>query len=215
MAIPILIIGKSGSGKSYSMKNIPQNDYALINVQGKMLPFRGSKNFVKTFNYNEIKQYLLRYSNLTKTIIVDDAGYLMADALMNKPKEANGFRFFEQLAADFYEFIRYIESLPDDLIVPIFMHEELDEFGGIKVKTVGKMLDNQVDIPGMFTIVLRSVVNKDGHYFETSSDGFTPAKTPEDMFKNKTIPNDLNVVLETVREYYGLNKKIKEENENE
>ena len=52
MAIPVLIIGKSGSGKSYSLKNLPPQEFAFINVNGKMLPFRSDKKFLKTFNYN-------------------------------------------------------------------------------------------------------------------------------------------------------------------
>lgn len=218
MAIPILIIGKSGSGKSYSLRNIPTSNYALINIMGKRLPFRGNKPFLRTFNYGEIKESLLKYSAKTKLVVIDDAGYLLTDSLMNVPVgkvQGNAiFSHYREMAENFYELINFITlRLPDDMIVPIIMHEEIDDFGFVKPKTVGKMLDEKVDIPGMMTIVIRAIKGKDGHTFVVKTDGMTVVKTPAGMFEGTEIPNDMNLVVQTIREFYNLDNEGENENE--
>ena len=218
MAKSILIIGKSGSGKTTSLRNLNDKDYALINPLGKELPFKSNKPYLETFSYEQIKSALLTYTNKgVKNIFIDDAGYLLTDALMNAPagKTAgnNVFGHYRDMATNFYELIRFIsEGLPNDVIVPITMHESVDDFGFVKPKTVGKMLDDQVTVEGLFTIVLRALKTQDGYKFMTHTDGLASIKSPEGLFDKTEINNDLNLVINNVREYYGLNKKI-EENE--
>ncbi|NLV87631.1 MAG: AAA family ATPase [Clostridiales bacterium] len=209
MAIPVLIIGKSGSGKSHSLKNLPQTDYALINILGKPLPFKNDKPFLKTFNYKEIQQKMLGYVNAgVKNIIIDDAGYLLTHALMSagaeRTKGSNIFNHYREMAENFYNLITFVQAeLPSDVIVTITMHEERNDFGEVKPKTVGKMLDEKVSIEGLFTIVLNSVKDSEGYAFLTNTDGLSVTKSPEDMFEQR-IPNDLNFVIEKIREYYNL-----------
>ena len=69
------------------------------------------------------------------------------------------------------------------------------------------MLDNQLTLEGLFSIVLLCKTDGQEHYFETQSDGYTTCKSPMDMFSLK-IDNDLKLVDTTIREYYGF------ENEN-
>ena len=86
------------------------------------------------------------------------------------------------------------------------MHEDKNEFGDIKPKTIGKMLDEKVCLEGLFTIVLRAEC-KDGRYiFHTKTDGFDVTKTPIGMFSEEEteIDNDLKVVDARIREYYGM-----------
>jgi hypothetical protein len=84
------------------------------------------------------------------------------------------------------------------------MHEDKNEFGEIKPKTIGKMLDEKVCIEGLFTIVLRAEC-KDGNYiFHTKTDGLDVTKTPIDMFSEEEIDNDLKAVDATIREYYDM-----------
>lgn len=216
MGIPILVIGKSGSGKSFSLRNMQEDKYGLINVMGKMLPFKGNKKFVRTFNYDELKKTLLTWAthktHRVDTIVIDDAGYLLTNALMtasaSKVSGNNIFGYYREMAENFYELINFVTfQLPEDVIVPIIMHEDVDEFGFIKPKTVGRMLDEKADIPGMFTIVLRAVKSSAGHQFQTKTDGMTVVKTPHGMFGEDTIPNDMEFVVRRVREFYALGEK--------
>lgn len=213
MAIPILVIGKSGSGKSFSLRNIPENEYGLINIMGKMLPFKGDKKFTRTFNYDEIKQKMMVWAthktHSVNTIVLDDAGYLLTNALMTasaaKTAGNNIFNYYREMAENFYELINFISfQLPPHVIVPIIMHEDTDDFGFIKPKTVGKMLDEKADIPGMFTIVLRAVKDSQGHKFQTKTDGMTVVKTPFGMFDGDTIDNDMQLVIDKINEFYNL-----------
>jgi hypothetical protein len=65
------------------------------------------------------------------------------------------------------------------------------------------MLDNQLTVEGLFSIVLLCEIEGTEHYFITNSDGTNPAKSPMEMFDLK-IDNDLKMVDETIREYYEL-----------
>lgn len=101
-------------------------------------------------------------------------------------------------------------EVPDDVVV-YFMHhiENVPNTGKIKVKTAGKMLDDVLDIPSCFDIVLLASVDNKEHHFITQSDGFTPAKSPEGLF-DEIIPNDLKLVNDKIREFYNLDNKGEE-----
>ena len=71
------------------------------------------------------------------------------------------------------------------------------------------MLDNQLTVEGLFTIVLLCQVEGSEHFFITNSDGTNPAKSPMEMFEQR-IDNDLKMVDKTIREYYEINKKTEE-----
>jgi hypothetical protein len=138
-------------------------------------------------------------------MIVDDAGYLITDEFMRRSNE-KGYQKFTDLANNFYDLISYIKTqLPDDMIVYITMHEdEKSDTLEVKPKTIGKMLDEKVCIEGMFDIVLRTIKTQDGYFFKTQSDGYDVAKSPMGMFESEQIDNDLKMVNDIVREYYGI-----------
>jgi len=96
------------------------------------------------------------------------------------------------------------------------MHEDTDDFGNIKPKTIGKLLDEKVNIAGLFTIVLRCVISNGKHVFVTQSSGNDNAKSPIGLFTDFEIDNDLVVVDKAVREYFEMpdanNTKTKKEN---
>ena len=48
MAQLVFVLGRSGTGKSYSIRNFPKDKIALINVQGKILPFKGAGQIEST-----------------------------------------------------------------------------------------------------------------------------------------------------------------------
>lgn len=207
MAIPVLIIGKSGSGKSASLRNFKEEDLDIINVIGKPLPF---KNNFKTFNsdnYDKIKKAIDKSQK--DIMVIDDAGYLLTNEFMRKHSQFSSgnavYTMYNNLADNFWSLIEYIKNNKNEKkIVYIIMHEEKDEDGDLRPKTVGKLLDNTVCIEGLFTIVLRCASEKNRHFFLTQTDGRDVVKTPIGMFSETEIDNDLKIVDETIRQFYNM-----------
>ena len=211
MAIPVLVLGKSGSGKSASLRNFGEDELALINVMHKPLPFKKQfKSVANTDDYMDIMKKI--FATEKKAIVIDDAGYLITNYFMNNHSKAGQgnavFSLYNELADKFWTLIEFIKNrLPDDKIVYVIMHEDKNEFGDIKPKTIGRLLDEKVCVEGLFTIVIRATVESGKHIFLTQSDGADVTKTPIDMFEDAEIDNDLKLVDTTIRDYYGMNKK--------
>lgn len=203
MGLPVLILGESGSGKSCSLRNFKENEAVVLNVAGKPLPFRNKNNLkvIKNAGYSDIAKAL--QSEPVKTFVIDDSQYLLAFEMFDKAKET-GYTKFTDIAVRFRNMIDYIiKGTSDDVIVYLLHHTEIMENGKIKAKTIGKMLDNQLTVEGLFSIVLLCHSDQSRHCFITQTDGFSTAKSPMEMF-DLEIDNDLKMVDETIREYYGL-----------
>ena len=212
--IPVLIIGKSGSGKTYSLKNFKKNEVGIISVEKGRLPFKSDLQVAKVpANFDGVKDYATLYrakyawilkaieSGKFKSVVIDDSQYLLANELFDRAAE-KGFDKFTQMAANFRGLIHAInESDEEDKIVYFLHHTEIDADGREKAKTIGKMLDEKLTIEGCFDIVIYC----QDHKFYTQTNGQSTAKTPEEMF-DLEIPNDLKAVDVAIREYYGLNK---------
>lgn len=202
MGVPVLVLGASGSGKSTSMRNFDEKEIGIFNVAGKPLPFRKKLPKLDNASYGAIIKGLT--SPKLKVYVIDDSQYLMAFESFDHAKET-GYGKFTNMALNFRNLIDFIvRKVPDDVIVYMLHHTELTDDGKIKAKTLGKMLDNQLTVEGLFSIVLLCQVEGSEHYFITNSDGSNPAKSPMDMFELK-IDNDLKYVDTTIREYYGMN----------
>ena len=214
-----MIMGKSGTGKSRSMKTCVGKDFGLIRVINKPLPFRGIIPGGISSDYIKIKQSV-QSPNWPKSIIIDDAGYLITGQFMDGHSTTGKgnavFSLYNQLADDFYHLIKCVQDdSPADRIVYIIMHEDVNDFGDIGPKTIGKLLDEKVCLPGMFTIVLRAVKGERYVFVTQSRDGAV-SKSPEDMFPDIEIDNDLLAVDNAIREYYGIeNPKNREEEKSE
>lgn len=206
MGVVVLILGESGSGKSYSLKNLDPNTVGVFNVSNKPLPFKNGKNFRQykgsAASYGNIYK---AFSNPTlKRYVIDDANYLMTFEEFGRSKET-GYTKFTEMATHFYSMVQAAIAMPDDVITYFMMHVESGEDGKIRAKTTGKMISDKLVLEGLFSIVLLTQVDGSDrrHYFVTQTDGYTTAKSPEEMFDIE-IPNDLNFVDKTIREYYGL-----------
>lgn len=209
MGVPVLILGESGSGKSASMRNFKPGEIGIINVSGKPLPFRNNLKTVNTDNYEDVVKTIIAAK--AKALVIDDAQYLMANEFMRTAK-VTGYQKFTDLALNFWRLIQVvINNLPPDKIVYFLAHVERDANGNEKMKTIGKLLDEKITIEGLFTIVLKTVV-QDRHYqFATQTNGQDTVKTPMGMFDDLLIENDLKMVDSTIREYYGISESNKEE----
>ena len=208
MGLPVLILGPSGSGKSTSMRNFEPGEIGIFNVASKPLPFRKKLPKLNNAGYKQIIAGLSKPK--LKTYVIDDSQYLMAFQMFDKAKEV-GYNKFTDIALDFRNLIQFIiTGVPDDVIVFFLHHTEETETGKIKAKTIGKMVDNQLTLEGLFSIVLLCETDGQAHKFITQSDGYTTAKSPMDMFPLE-IDNDLKLVDKTIREYYELNTELVQE----
>jgi hypothetical protein len=205
MGLPVLIMGESGTGKTYSIKNFKKGEALVFSVEKGRLPFKSDIEVVKNANYvNMGKEFM---DPKYKTYIIDDSQYLLVNEMFDRAKE-QGYGKWTDIAKRFRDVIHYINSkLPDDVIVYFLHHTEFDTNSGrTKAKTVGKLLDNQLTVEGCFDIVLMTQIENGEHTFVTQSDGFTTCKSPEGMFEAK-IPNNLKAVDKAIREYYGMGGK--------
>lgn len=220
----VLLMGASGSGKSTSLRNLPAEETAIINITNKPMPFRNkdNKTIVTLENFKKEGEKELSYEELYKRIIatikgtkkkiivIDDSSYMMA--FENFEKATNkGYDKFTNMAKNYYDLIKSAISCGDEKIVYVVTHEEVDDVNQLyRPKTIGKMLSNQLVIEGLFSIVLRSIYKNGEYIFQTQNDGTSVCKSPMEMFETKEIPNDLFEVDKIVREYYGfepINKK--------
>jgi hypothetical protein len=207
MGEPILIYGKSGSGKSRSLKNFADDEMFFVNVISKRLPFQKKFKYeAKTRNYETIKNQLLKMP--CKAAVIDDAGYLMTNTFMSghsNPKSgASTFDLFNTIGDEFWGLVLFVkEKLPEDVFVYFIMHELSNDYGEVKVRTIGKLLDEKVCVEGMFTICLHCMTDGEKHWFKTQGGTNDIAKAPEEMF-DREIENDLKAVDARAREYWGI-----------
>lgn len=215
MALPVAIIGNSGAGKSYSTKTFEKGEIGIISAEKGRLPYKSDIKPIKipsSFSNEEINSYAqlnaAKYSWVQmsirtspfKSIVLDDSQYLLSGEFFDRAKE-KGFDKFTDIAANFRNLIHFINELQDDDKIVYFLHHcETDANGREKIKTIGKMLDEKLTVEGCFDVVLYCSDYK----FYTQSNGQSTAKTPEGMFSELEIPNDLKAVDTAIREYYGM-----------
>ena len=228
----VLLMGASGSGKSTSLRNLPAEETAIINITNKPMPYRNKngqtivtlkdfkKEDEKDLSYEELYKRIIATIKATKKkiIVIDDSSYMMAFENFEKAT-SKGYDKFTNMAKNYYDLIKSAISCGDEKIVYVITHEEIDDVNQLyRPKTIGKMLSNQLVIEGLFSIVLRSVYKNGEYIFQTQNDGTSVCKSPMDMFETREIPNDLFEVDKVIREYYGfkpINEKIEDKKERE
>lgn len=202
MAILCMIFGQSGTGKSSSLRNFDPGEVAVVNVSAKPMPFRTKLKTYNTDDYSKIISALSKTDR--KSIVIDDATYLMVNEFMRTAKQI-GYQKYTDMACSFNNLIDYAATLPDDTIVYFMGHSEQTDDGREHFKTIGKMLDNYVTLEGKFTIVLKTVVQDGKYYFATHNNGQDTVKSPMGLFEADLIDNDLKAVDLAIRDYWGVN----------
>ena len=209
-SVPVLLIGQSGSGKSTSLRNFTKDEVAVVNVLGKPLPFKSDIKAPKCDDYQAILKAIA--GTKKKTIVIDDANYLITNEFMNK-SSVKGFDKYNEMGNNFFNLINGIKNIEGGKTVYLIMHEDTDENGNVKPKTIGKLLDDKVNIQGMFTVCIRSMFDNGNYIFRLKTNGQDCVKTPFGMFENDTMENDLKEFNRVVREYYELDKVEEKEEE--
>lgn len=202
-SVPVLLIGKSGSGKSASLRNFKKEEVAIANVLGKPLPFKSDLDAPKVDDYNTILKAIQHTDK--KVIVIDDANYLITNEFMSK-SSVKGYDKYNELANNFFNLINGIKNVEGGKTVYLIMHEDTDDEGNIKPKTIGKLLDEKVNIQGMFTVCIRAMYDNGNYIFRLKTNGQDCVKTPIGLFDEEQIENDLKLVDQKIREYYELDK---------
>lgn len=226
MANVVMLLGKSGTGKSTSIKTLDPKETIVINTLKKRLPFKGSaslyndenKNLFQKDDYLEVISLLRNISEKglsVKNVIIDDMIYIMRKEYFKRAKES-GYGKYTELAQHFQQIISTCEGLRDNLNVFFILHSEDVQSDkttvGYKVSTIGQLVDNQYNPVEVVPMVLYSAIKYDdkgnpqyGFYTHRCMEGTVeiPAKSPDGMFEQDFIPNDLGMVVKAMNEYYN------------
>ena len=220
-----MLLGKSGTGKSTSIKTLNPDETIIVNVLGKRLPFKGSgalyntekKNLFRIDDYQQMISLLQACNEKpnVKNIILDDCIYIMRKEYFKRAKES-GYAKYTELAQHFQQIVSTCEQMREDINVFMILHSEDIQSDkttvGYKVSTIGQLLDNQYNPVEVVPMVLYSAIKFDekgrptyGFYTHATMEGTIqiPAKTPDEMFAEDFIPNDLGAVVKAMNEYYG------------
>lgn len=215
MGTATLILGESGTGKSTSLRNLDPQEVILVKPVGKPLPFKSREwkpwdvkakqgTVVTTDSWDVIRKVIQGASGYGKRIVViDDFQYVMSNEFMRRSDEKS-FDKFTEIGRHAWEVIKAAQDAPDDLRVYFLAHTEETAMGRVKMKTIGKMLDEKITVEGMFTIVLRTLTRDDQFFFTTKNNGADTVKSPMGMFETNEIDNDLAMVDATICDYWGL-----------
>ncbi len=214
------IVGETGTGKSTAIKHLNPEETYIINVAKKELPFKGSEKLYnkENKNYKEVDdpvgvtrllKTISEKATHIKNVVIEDSNYLMGFRMVDKATEI-GYTKFSVMAKDMVDMFRTSRRLRDDLVIFYFSHpetiEDSGEIIGYKIKTAGKLIDNQVLLEGLLTVCLYTDVEdtKDGanYSFLTNRYRKKPAKSPDGMFDKIKIPNNLQLVKDAIVEYY-------------
>ena len=212
MGILVYVLGRSGTGKSYSMRNFKKGEIGVVNVQGKILPFKGSGSLdiVNTDNSAEIVRAIEAMAKKYKVIVVDDFQYVMANEFMRRATE-RGYDKFTEIARHAWDVADVVKKLPADVIVYVMCHTDTDQDGVEKLKTIGRLLDEKIVLEGMSTIVLKTAVSDGEYMFLTQNSGKDTVKSPAGMFPTYAIDNDLKYVDAKIRNYYEIGEYANDE----
>jgi hypothetical protein len=224
MGILTSVVGFSGTGKSRSFKTLLKDDLTLrddaiiIRTLAKPFPFKnrmkrwdkekGEGDYIIADDGYIIAKAIEAFDKKgKKIIIVDDSTFVMVKYFMDTANQ-KGFDKFTDLAKQYYEILKQAERTSEDTRVYLINHLEETNLGRLSFKTIGKLISEKVDIPAMMTVVLQSEKNDEGYWFLTNKrSDIDVAKSPEDMFDDLLIPNDLDLVDKKICEYYGIKRK--------
>lgn len=214
MSIATIILGQSGTGKSASLRNLDPANTLLIQAIKKPLPFKSANwkgikdggNILISDNSSQICAAMRKTSR--DVIVIDDFQYSLSNEFMRRVLDNetgnSAFAKYNEIAKNAWDILNCASSLPDHKRVYILSHTQTDDNGNVKIKTIGKLLDEKITIEGMVSIVLRTSIVNGNYMFSTTNSGNDTVKTPMGLFDEELIENDLSMVDESIYTYYEL-----------
>jgi hypothetical protein len=196
----ILVLGKSGTGKSTSLRNFKKDEINVISITGKELPFRTD---IKAYHPKSYAETLAGIEQAkTPVVVIDDANYLMSFYEFATINEV-GYSKFSRNADNMVKLFNAIINKETDQNFYVLAHSAETEDGRLEFKTTGKMVSEKYNISGITNIIIESIMDDaSGEFvFRVQADG-RGVKTPLEMFNSVTVPNDLKAVNKTINDYY-------------
>jgi hypothetical protein len=217
MSIATMILGQSGSGKTTSLRNFNPADVLLIQAVKKPLPFPSKEwkpctkaDTTGTLLVTDSAPTIVGAMQRTKKpiIVLDDFQYVLANEFMRRildQEQGNtAFAKYNEIARHAWDILMAAGRLDDHTRVYVLAHTQQDDAGNVKIKTIGKLLDEKITMEGLLTIVLRAQRINGVFVFSTQNSGMDTVKSPMGLFADEHIPNDLAAVDTAICEYYGL-----------
>lgn len=231
MGLKIGIIGKPTKGKSASVvpnesigiKGLDPKNTVILSFSGKQMPVKGANimyprdkkiseggNFVHLKDVRDVEKiitYISENKSEIKNIVFEDMQYSMSMEFMARAKEKS-YDKFTDIGVNFAAWTTALQNARPDLYGWIIWHPEENNAGELKMKTIGAMVDNYLSPEGLLDIILyadcsKGADNKMKYYFITNNDGVFPARSPQGMFEESQVPNDLGFIREKIDEYYN------------
>lgn len=223
MSIPILILGNSGTGKTRSTKSFEEHELLVVNTTGKMLSYfdkypdmlnvpakarevQEKAGGALPFKADIIRSYLNKYHD-HKAVVIDDYGYALFEIydryrLSEEERLSNRFEPFDIIVRKMSQQVDALMYDGDvDRIVYIVMHADKDSDGMIKPLVMGKFVNEKYVLEGLMTVTLYSEKLGDRYVFHTNNGN--PAKSPDGLFPDDVMDNDLRAIDARIREAYG------------
>ena len=227
----ILVIGESGSGKSHSLRNLNHEETFIFSTHKDKLPFKGARkkytiksdsnpkgNVIVTQDFSFIKKGLKAINDESKydhisNVVIDDFQNLMINDLVTKSSRKDWDKWNE-LVKEVWELIKLASYMRPDLNIIILSHATKNDDGFMRMKTVGKMLDDKIYVEGLFDVVALASYDKN-YKFVLRGKGTSTAKFPDDMKKEYQLPdeidNDVSLLLKSLEAYSNdLEEDIKQ-----
>ena len=196
------------------MRTLLSDETYYIDCDGKGLSWKGwrqqynaeKKNYFQSDDQNKILIVMKGINEKRpeiKNIVIDTANSIMIADERRRSKEKT-YDKWADLAWAVYDIATTASRLRDDLNVIVLFHTQTDtdDVTGdkfVRILTNGKKL-NKIGLEKYFTTVLYSKSTDDGFVFETKAKNST-AKVPLGAFETETVPNDMQSVLDALKEY--------------
>lgn len=199
MAQLTFVLGRSGTGKSSSLRNLKKADgVGYITATGKPLPFKNDIPQFHAKNYGELAAAIK--TSKAPIVVIDDFNYFMSFEEFSKAN-IKGYDKFTEMAVNVVNIIELITKKDTDQRFYILAHSEQNDEGLLKLKTTGKMVSDKFVPEGLTNQVIETAVIDGEFVFKVKTDG-TGIKTPLGMFEADTIPNDLKELDKAIVNFY-------------
>lgn len=212
----ILIVGYSGTGKSSSYENLPQDETtAIIETELKALPFKNrfpKVTYVETMDEynNALKKY--KEDAAVKRIVIDSISKHLERCLSYcrlTKKNFDIWTTYGQLGSSLMRDLHHKTKIIIATSLVEAVEEESNETGtmtSVKKMAAATFMGNELrgKLDKEFTIVAHTLLKKNtttglmDFLFRVKPDGLTTSKTPKAMFidkKDGLISNDVNLIL--------------------